>query len=145
MIFLRPLTLITALSIGFVIVFSIDSGPAFGYEVEIIKKGLNNRSFKFTCKGNDYVYRHPGVNASNVIDRKKEYISLCAAKDLGVDNSLIHMDKTDGWKISRFIEVTGEFDFANEKHIQLLADHLKTLHEANIQVGFHSSILNWRK
>ena len=40
-IFLRPLTLITALSIGFVIVFSTDSGPAFGYEVEIIKKGFS--------------------------------------------------------------------------------------------------------
>ena len=41
-------------------------------DIEIIKKGLNNRSFKFSCKGENYVYRHPGINASGIIDRKKE-------------------------------------------------------------------------
>ena len=105
-------------------------------DIEVIKKGLNNRSFKFRCKDTDYVYRHPGVNASNVIDRKKEAISLRTAKELEIDETLIHVDEAEGWKISKFIETTGEFDFSSKEHIAMLARNLKKLHDANVCVGF---------
>lgn len=105
-------------------------------DIEIIKKGLNNKSFKFSVHGKQYVYRHPGKNAQNVIDRKKEAASLRAAKKLKVDDSLIFVDENEGWKISKFIEVTETFDFANKKHIAMLAEKIKTLHDANIHIGF---------
>lgn len=105
-------------------------------DIEVIKKGLNNRSFKFSCKGKSYVYRHPGINASGIIDRKKEAISLNIAKKLGVDSTLVYVDENEGWKISSFVDVTEDFDFSNEKHVSLLASHLKTLHSSNIQVDF---------
>ena len=104
--------------------------------VEIVKKGLNNRSFKFTCKGQDYIYRHPGINAQGVIDRKKEAKALHLAKDIGADNTLVYVNEQEGWKISRFIHTTEEFDFAEEKHVEMLAQCLKKLHGANIQVGY---------
>lgn len=101
-----------------------------------IKKGLNNRSFKFICKDQYYVYRHPGTNASNVIDRTKEARSLVLARQLGIDETLIHVDSTEGWKISKFVETSGEFDFSDPKHIEMLANHLRTLHESAFKVGF---------
>jgi len=105
--------------------------------IEQIKKGLNNRSFKFLCNGKYYVYRHPGVNASGVIDRKKEAVSLRAAKRLGIDDTLIYVDEEDGWKISQFVECTEVFDFSKHSHIRMLAHHLRTLHDANIKVDYH--------
>ena len=105
-------------------------------DIEPVKKGLNNRSFKFTCKGKKYIYRHPDVNASKVIDRKKEAVSLHIAKELGIDKTLIHIDEEEGWKISEFIDVTDEFDFSNKKHIALLAEKLKVLHNSKSLVGF---------
>jgi len=105
-------------------------------DIEPVKKGLNNRSFKFVCNGEQYIYRHPGVNASGVIDRTKEATSLRVAKKLKIDETLIYIDEEEGWKISKYIDTTEEFDFSNVVHIQLLANHLKTLHESNIQVGF---------
>lgn len=104
--------------------------------IEIVKGGLNNRSFKFQCNGETYVYRHPGVNASNVIDRHKEAASLRIAKKLKIDETLIYIDEIEGWKISKFIETTDEFDFANKKHVQMLAEKLKTLHKSKTCVGF---------
>lgn len=104
--------------------------------IEVVKGGLNNRSFKFKCNGEQYIYRHPGINASNVIDRHKEAISLKLANELKVDETLVFIDEADGWKISKFIETTEEFDFANKKHIKLLADKLKVLHNAGATVGF---------
>lgn len=105
-------------------------------EISVIKKGLNNQSFKFRVNGDCYVYRHPGINASGVIDRKKEAASLIAAKKLKIDETLIHIDEDEGWKISRFVETTVAFDFASKKHIDMLARKLKTLHGANLSVGF---------
>ncbi len=105
-------------------------------DIEIIKKGLNNRSFKFSCKGSNYVYRHPGINASGIIDRKKEATALRIAKQLGVDSTLIHVNEDEGWKISSFVDVTEEFDFSNENHVKSLASCLKTLHGSNMQVDF---------
>lgn len=104
--------------------------------IESIKSGLNNRSFKFCCKGSFYVYRHPGINAQNVIDRRKEAIALRAAKSLGIDETLVEVDEEEGWKISRFVDVDETFDFGNKTHIWLLSDHLKTLHSANVSVGY---------
>ena len=105
-------------------------------DIEVIKKGLNNRSFKFTLNNEQFVYRHPGNTASGVIDRKKEAKSLKTAKKLGIDDTLIYVDENEGWKISKFINITDEFDFKNKEHINLLAKHLKTLHTANIKVGY---------
>lgn len=104
--------------------------------IETVKKGLNNRSFKFDCNGKTYIYRHPGINASNVIDRKKEAASLRAAKKLKVDETLIYIDEVEGWKISEFVNTTEEFDFCNKKHIQMLAEKLELLHKAQVTVGF---------
>lgn len=105
-------------------------------EIEVIKKGLNNRSFKFLVNEQYYVYRHPGNTASGVIDRKKEAASLNAAKQLKIDNTLLYVDEAEGWKISKFVDVKEEFDFQREDHIRLLAANLKTLHDANVKIGF---------
>ena len=101
-----------------------------------IKKGLNNQSFKFRVNGENYIYRHPGVNASGVVDRKKEAVCLRAAKKLKIDETLVYIDEDEGWKISKFVETTEPFDFSNKKHVDMLAKKLKTLHNANLQVGY---------
>ncbi len=105
-------------------------------DIETIKKGLNNQSFKFSCNGKEYIYRHPGANASAVIDRNKESICLKTAKNLGIDESFICIDEEEGWKISKFLKTTETFDFNNENHIDMLSNKLKKLHESKISVGF---------
>lgn len=105
-------------------------------DIETVNKGLNNQSFKFSCNGQEYIYRHPGANASAVIDRHKEATSLKVAKDLKVDDSYIYIDEEEGWKISKFIHTTETFDFNNKDHVNLLANKLKLLHSSDISVGF---------
>lgn len=104
--------------------------------MSVIKKGLNNQSFKFCVNGEYYIYRHPGINASEVIDRKKEAVALRAAKKLKIDETLVYIDEEDGWKISRFVDTTEIFDFGSKKHVDMLARKLKTLHDSKLSVGF---------
>ena len=100
-------------------------------------KGMNNKSYKFYCEGVAFVYRHPGKNAeNNLIDRHKEAKALRTAKALGIDNTLIYVNEDEGWKISRFIRETEPFDFRNKEHSRMLAEHLHTMHSANVILGF---------
>ncbi len=105
-------------------------------DIKMIPEGLNNQSFQFSCKGEKYIYRQPGANAENIIDRKKEARALRLVKKLGVDDSLVYIDEDEGWKISRFIETTEAFSFDNMKHVQLLADVLKKLDDADEKIGY---------
>lgn len=101
-----------------------------------MEQGLNNHSFSFMCKQDKYVYRHPGVNSVDVINREKESIALKTAKRLGIDDTLLYIDESTGWKLSRFVTVTEEFSFSNKKHIRMLASHLKNLNESEEKLGF---------
>lgn len=94
--------------------------------------GLNNKSFTFEYAGNKYVYRHPGINAEGYIDRKKEAFVQEHVKKLGIDSTLVYIDKENGWKISKFIDSNETFDFSNMNHIKMLANHLKKLHESKL-------------
>lgn len=101
-----------------------------------MEQGLNNHSFSFECKGDKYVYRHPGVNSVDVVNREKESIALKTAKRLGVDDTLLYIDEKTGWKLSRFVTVTEEFSFFNKKHVKMLASHIKSLNESGEKLGF---------
>lgn len=105
-------------------------------DITTVKKGLNNQSFKFRVKNQYYIYRHPGINASGVIDRKREATAIRAARKLGIDETLVYIDEEDGWKISKFVDATETFDFGDKKHINMLAAKLKTLHDSKTSVGF---------
>lgn len=79
-------------------------------DISVINAGLTNVSFVFTLHGVKYVYRHPGGNADNLINRQTEMFSQKKAVELGIDPSVIHVDKT-GWKLSYLVENLTEVDF----------------------------------
>ena len=62
-------------------------------DICVLKNGMTNSSFRFTCTkdGLKYVYRHPGDGTEAFINRKSEYFSMQVAKELNIDNSFIFM------------------------------------------------------
>lgn len=87
------------------------------YDISIIQAGLTNVSFKFTVDRTEYVYRHPGGTAGNLIDRKTELYTQNKAKEMGLDKSFIYMDPS-GWKLSYYVQDIVKCDFINN-HSQL--------------------------
>ena len=104
-------------------------------EIRPINKGYTNHSFSFICKGKSYVYRNPGDISSEWIDRKSEKKALEYAKQQGIDDSYIYCDDETGWKISHFINITDDFDFANSKCLQMLCQTLRKMHDNPITCG----------
>ena len=95
-------------------------------DIRIINAGLTNVSFGFDVKGTRYVYRHPGGTAGNLINRKAEYFAQMAAREIGIDRSIIDMS-LDGWKISYYVHNAKNCDF--EKSEAQLIRGMEMLHQ----------------
>ena len=108
-----------------------------------IKTGLTNLSFKFSCNGKQYVYRHPGVGTDVYINRRAEAEAMDAAKELGLDDTFIYIDKTKGWKISHYIEDAATLDYHNAEQVRQAMKMLRQLHTSGISVSGKFDI--WEK
>ena len=104
------------------------------HDIRPIQKGYTNKSFRFTCRDQVYVYRTPGIVSADWLDRRSEKRALEIAKRIGADDSYIYEDDT-GWKISHFIEATEEFHFSDEKHVSMLCEILKALYQKPLSCG----------
>lgn len=104
-------------------------------DIVILKNGMTNASFAFSCKkdGRKYVYRHPGTGTEEFICRDSEYFSMQVAKEYKLDKTFIYMHPTKGWKISYFVENAKILDYHNEKELTQAMTLLSKLHEINVQ------------
>lgn len=101
-------------------------------DIAVINAGLTNVSFKFSVGNIEYVYRHPGGTAGNLIDRTAEMFSQMTAKSLGVDNSVITMT-LEGWKLSYCVQNLVECDFRKHpKQLDKGMEYLRKMHAVDI-------------
>lgn len=102
-----------------------------------IKKGMTNLSFRFDVDGESYVYRHPGAGSEEIINRRAEVFSEEIAAKLGLDGSYIYEDPDQGWKISRYRDVSEPFDYHNEVHVREAMRIARTLHSCGETSDFY--------
>lgn len=101
--------------------------------IEPINQGLTNLSFKFEAGGASYVYRHPGAGTDAIINRESETFSQGIAHDLGLDDTFIFEDSSEGWKISHFVEGAEEMDYRNPAHVAEALRMVRALHTSGYE------------
>lgn len=99
-------------------------------DVEPLTEGITNLSVLFSCKGNRYVYRHPGAGTDALVNRKAETHAMEIAADLGLDTSYLYEDSDQGWKLSRFIPDCTPFDYRDQSHVGSALEAIRTLHKS---------------
>lgn len=101
-------------------------------DIAVINAGLTNVSFKFTVGGIEYVYRHPGGTAGNLINRTAEMFSQLTAKSIGIDESVITMT-LGGWKLSYCVQDLVECDFRKHPHqLDKGMEYLRRMHAVEV-------------
>lgn len=108
--------------------------------INCIKDGLTNKSFCFDCKGYSYVYRHPGAGTEEYINRSNEAKTMEIISKLGLDDTFIYIDESEGWKISKYIRNVRTLDYHNKSDVSKALEMMKTLHNANIYVDYDFNI-----
>jgi CTP:phosphocholine cytidylyltransferase involved in choline phosphorylation for cell surface LPS epitopes len=109
------------------------------YEIDVLKKGMTNCSFAFSCRKNSlkYVYRHPGAGTERLVNRDNEQYALHVAREIGLDKTFVYMHPTEGWKISVYIEnveTLNSTSIQRHDNMDKIVDIYRRLHHTNLQL-----------
>lgn len=98
-----------------------------------IKQGLTNLSFYFECRGEGYVYRHPGAGTNEIINRPAEAFACEMARKLGLDDTFVAEDPEAGWKVSKFVPDCTGFDYSDASQVERALSMARRLHESGAE------------
>lgn len=98
------------------------------------KTGMTNRSFRFCCRGTEYILRVPGEGTDKLISRKNEAESYRAVAGTGITDRLLALDPHTGYKLTEFWPVTRNCDPENREEVQKCMEFLREFHEMGLEV-----------
>lgn len=101
--------------------------------IEVLKKGMTNRSFLFSAKGKKYIMRIPGEGTDLLINRKEEAKVCKIIKDTDICEDIVFIDPHSGYKITRFIDNAFTCDPFNSEQTKKCMSMLRKFHQMNLQ------------
>ena len=100
-------------------------------DIEILKKGMTNRSFLFNCKGKRYIMRIPGEGTGQLIDREEDYRAIAGEK---VCDDIVYMNPRNGYKITEYLETARVCNPTDLKDVRACMRTLRRFHEKKLKV-----------
>ena len=102
--------------------------------IRMLKKGMTNRSFHFTCKGNDYIMRIPGEGTDQLINRRQEAKVYETIRELHLCDDLAYIDPETGYKITAMLPDARVCDPENENDLTACMAKLRAFHSLKLTV-----------
>ncbi len=102
--------------------------------ITVLKKGMTNRSFLFSCKNEKYIMRIPGEGTSQLIDRDMEADVYSAIEGKGVCDDNIYLNPKNGYKITRFINNSRNCDPTDQRDLEMCMKKLRGFHDMKLSV-----------
>ncbi|WP_270529833.1 phosphotransferase [Limosilactobacillus vaginalis] len=103
-------------------------------QIHVLKKGMTNRSFIFSCQGKRYIMRIPGAGTGQLIDRHQEYDVYQKIKGLPYVERTLYLNPKNGYKLTEFIEDSRNCDPNSWNDVQQCMHLLKQMHQKNLKV-----------
>lgn len=104
-------------------------------DIRVLKKGMTNRSFVFTCKDKQYIMRIPGEGTEHLITRKQEAeVYRTVDSHVPIDRVLF-IDPDTGNKITEYYQNSRVCDPNNLNDIDKCMAVLRAFHEKKLTVN----------
>lgn len=103
-------------------------------KIEVLKKGMTNRSFLFEIDGARYIMRIPGEGTDQLINRKEEADVYETIRDLHLCDDIMYINPDNGFKITRYVEGTHTCDPSNWEEVAQCMQVLRNFHEQHLEV-----------
>ncbi|MCP1101369.1 CTP:phosphocholine cytidylyltransferase-like protein/thiamine kinase-like enzyme [Aequitasia blattaphilus] len=103
-------------------------------EVDVVKRGMTNRSFLFSVRGERYIMRIAGEGSNLIVNRYQEYEVYQKIKEYDFCDPVIYMSPDEGYKITRFIEGVRQCEGDNEEDLKRGMETVRNFHEKKLQV-----------
>ena len=104
-------------------------------EIAVLKKGMTNRSFLFTVRGEQYIMRIPGEGTDRLISREHEVDVYAAIRGKGLCDDPVFLDPKSGYKITRYLPGARVCDDRREEDLVRCMKKLRDFHGMKLQVG----------
>ena len=114
---------------------ALEVEPGQVTDITLLKKGMTNRSFAFTCCGQRYIMRIPGEGTDWLINRAQEAAVYQAIGSMGICDDVVYIDPDSGYKITKMLPQARTCDPENWQEIGQCMEKLRAFHGLRLQVG----------
>ena len=103
-------------------------------DIEVLKKGMTNRSFLFRVHGDKYIMRIPGEGTDRLINRAQEAEVYRTISGLSLCDDPVYINPKNGYKITKYIENVHCCDPENVEELRLCMKKLRQFHAMKLNV-----------
>lgn len=109
-------------------------------DITVLKKGMTNRSFLFSCRGKRYIMRIPGEGTDRLVNRAQEAAVYREINGKGICDNVVYIDPQNGYKLTEFFEGARVCNAMKSEDVKKCMDHLKAFHEMRLTVKHEFNI-----
>lgn len=109
-------------------------------DITVLKKGMTNRSFLFTCRNQKYIMRIPGEGTDQLINRRQEAEVYQTIDGKHICDDIAYINPDNGYKITEYLEGARVCDSQNQSDIQKCMKWLRNFHEQKLKVNHEFDI-----
>lgn len=103
--------------------------------ISIMKKGMTNSSFLFSCKGSRYILRIPGKGTEFLINRKHEADVYRAIAGKGLCDNAVYLNPENGYKITKYLEGVRTCNPDSEPDLKRCMKKLRDFHNMKLMAA----------
>lgn len=111
-------------------------------DIQVLKKGMTNRSFLFRCNRHRYIMRIPGKGTDKLINRKKEANVYYALANHNISDDVIYINSDTGYKISKFLNGTHVCNPLNKDDVKKCMTFLRQFHKMKLKVNHYFDLFS---
>lgn len=108
--------------------------------ITVLKKGMTNRSFLFTCKGKKYIMRIPGEGTKQLINRREEAEVYQIISGRNICDNIVYINPENGYKITEFLDGSKVCDPLNVNDLKKCMEKLRNFHKMKLEVNHEFDI-----
>ena len=119
-------------------------------DITVLKKGMTNRSFLFSVKGEQYIMRIPGEGTAKLINRRQEARVYEVIRGKGLCDDPLYINAETGYKITKYLAGVRVCDPESEDDLKRCMAKLREFHDMKLrvehrfdvwgQIGFYESL-----
>ena len=102
--------------------------------ITLLKKGMTNRSFLFSCKDKKYIMRIPGEGTDQLINRRQEAAVYQTIAGRKICDEIAYINPENGYKITEYLEGARVCNAENEEDLQKCMKKLREFHGQKLKV-----------
>lgn len=103
-------------------------------DINVLKKGMTNRSFLFSVYGDKYIMRIPGEGTAQLINRAQEAEVFRTIRGHGLCDDPVYINPSNGYKITKFLEGVRVCDPENVLDVGRCMEMLRAFHRMRLSV-----------